>query len=665
MAFAAALQGFQQVPASQDDWIQFIKAIGNAYDTDLAEVKTSMKDSKPLRSLLFDTHHKPIKYTDDRDSKLEVTFKQWIADVRSMIRRYSKKHAQMLDIAADRNIWNQSDFGDELTDEKFTEEEIEAANEEVFEILKTVTSGDARRIVDAHEDKGLEAWWRLQNRFRPKGLRGATDIAKRIQSIKRPGNSTNTYSMLQQLENDVRDFAKASAGEPMPSAMIRHAMLQCVPDGVERAVRLQVDIDKIEVQLLRDRLEQHARTDMGPKPMEVGNVDKGKGFIEPEPQVSTRQWSDEEAAREEQERNSGLCAVTNDLWFDKYGNALIPPEKLELFGLKGKGKGGGKNQGKGRFTGCAICGQEGHWKNECPQAGKGNKGQWKGGGKWGGKNKGGYQNKGSGKNGWGKSGKGKGGGGAAYGQAAFGLWDDDSTWWDKQYQNGGGVDAMGVFMSEDGPTTPTTTMCSPSCCPTTTPTTTLSGPRQAPAIGKKGIKLMQIHVCDLPEETPTTDAEFKVPVKRVKTINRPKIIKKADQKNRFDQIREDADIIQETNNGDAVETKENSTFNSLQVDCVHDASVDMSNSVLKSTQIPSNYARKHAKYARRRIRRVNNMLLDQADAEVFSGYIAENAEKISGCNSSDSDEDYGSIGKVQDDFMDDSDSGDSGDGRQR
>ena len=120
MAFAAALQGFQQVPASQDDWIQFIKAIGNAYDADLAEVKTTMKDSKPLRSLLFDTHHKPIKYTDDRDSKLEVTFKQWIADVRSMIRRYSKKHAQMLDIAADRNIWNQSDMDEEPIEETFT-----------------------------------------------------------------------------------------------------------------------------------------------------------------------------------------------------------------------------------------------------------------------------------------------------------------------------------------------------------------------------------------------------------------------------------------------------------------------------------------------------------------------------------------------------------------
>ena len=36
---------------------------------------------------------------------------------------------------------------------------------------------------------------------------------------------------------------------------------------------------------------------------------------------------------------------------------------------KGKGKDGpkGKSKGKGGKGGCAICGDPGHWKNECPQ----------------------------------------------------------------------------------------------------------------------------------------------------------------------------------------------------------------------------------------------------------------------------------------------------------
>ena len=63
----------------------------------------------------------------------------------------------------------------------------------------------------------------------------------------------------------------------MPSAIVRSSMLQCVPDHVEKAVRLQLDIDKAEIQTLRGRLEQHARSDNnGPKAMEIGSLGKTK-----------------------------------------------------------------------------------------------------------------------------------------------------------------------------------------------------------------------------------------------------------------------------------------------------------------------------------------------------------------------------------------------------
>ena len=191
----------------------------------------------------------------------------------------------MLDTASDRTVWNNDDVEEELKDDGLTAEQIETGKEEIYEILKVSTTGDARKIVDAHEDKGLEIWWRLHNRYRPKGLRGATDLAKRIQGIKRPNSAANTFAMLQQLENDVKDFVKASVGEPMPSAIIRSSMLMCVPDNVEKAVRLQVDIDKIEVDVLRDKLEQHARSDNnGAKPMDIGAVSGAQ--VEPEARSS-------------------------------------------------------------------------------------------------------------------------------------------------------------------------------------------------------------------------------------------------------------------------------------------------------------------------------------------------------------------------------------------
>ena len=202
MAFRAALQGFASVPADEGSWQAFLQAIGDAHTTDVEALRGAVQrpgEDRAPKSILFDATHRPEKFQDDRDPKATITFKQWGSDVRSMIRRYKKDFGKMLDISSDRSVWNEDDFVQELKDEGYTSEQIVDCQEQSYEILKVVTAGDARKIVDAHEDQGLEAWWRLHNRFRPKGLRGATDIAKRIQNIKKPFNASNTYGLLQQL----------------------------------------------------------------------------------------------------------------------------------------------------------------------------------------------------------------------------------------------------------------------------------------------------------------------------------------------------------------------------------------------------------------------------------------------------------------------------------
>ena len=353
-AFRTAVEKFSTVPQSNEEWQNFLRSIVTAHGTDLESVQQSAQQGERgerKTAIILDKTYRPDRYSDDRDPKSRLTFKQWSSDVRSVMKRYNADYCKMMDTAIDRNNWNSVDVMNELK-EDYNHEIIRQANEEIFEYLKTVTEGDARAIVDANEDSGIEAWWRLFHRFRPRGLRGATEIADKIQGIKKPVNTANTFAMLQKSENDVREFSKASQGEPMPSAIIRAAMLKCVPTVIENAVKLQIDIDTIETATFRNKLEQHAKAhvDNGPKPMDIGAVTGA----EPPREVP------HEPATENPEQPG--------IWYDDKGNAVVPQEQLELYGLKGQKGGKGKDGGgKGKFGGCALCGEMDHWKNECPR----------------------------------------------------------------------------------------------------------------------------------------------------------------------------------------------------------------------------------------------------------------------------------------------------------
>ena len=104
-------------------------------------------------------------------------------------------------------------------------------------------------------------------------------------------------------------------------------------------------------------------------------------------------------------------------------------------------------------------------------------------------------------------------------------------------------------------------------------------------IGKQGIKVMHINMCDLPEEETKAPAEgewdqsviektiqesieFQVPVKRVKSINRPKIIKNDITNNKFAEI-------QETEVHDPQEGNDNPCVNSLQRNLISIARADV------------------------------------------------------------------------------------------
>ena len=80
-AFAAALTQFQAVPANPQQWQAFLTGIGNAYQEDLK------KEGGRKKPIILDSQYKPEKYSDDKDTKAQLTFKQWSSDVRSVLKR--------------------------------------------------------------------------------------------------------------------------------------------------------------------------------------------------------------------------------------------------------------------------------------------------------------------------------------------------------------------------------------------------------------------------------------------------------------------------------------------------------------------------------------------------------------------------------------------------
>ena len=149
-AFGAALVNFAQVPVDATQWQAFLTAIGTAYQTDvettrIVAVRAAAQGQSPQarKPVILDSNYRPERFSDDRDPKATLTFKQWSSDVRSVLKRYNKKHTTLMDIAVDGNAWNEQDAINEVEHEGFGKEDYVLANEEVFEILKTVTTGDA------------------------------------------------------------------------------------------------------------------------------------------------------------------------------------------------------------------------------------------------------------------------------------------------------------------------------------------------------------------------------------------------------------------------------------------------------------------------------------------------------------------------------------------
>ena len=95
-----------------------------------------------------------------------------------------------------------------------------------------------RENVDTSKTAG-EAWYGLADRFYGRNVQGATAITNQLQKLKRLTQMAEPFHLL-----NVREFARQSPKEPMPSAIVKAGCMRVIPETYRRALETQVDVDK-------------------------------------------------------------------------------------------------------------------------------------------------------------------------------------------------------------------------------------------------------------------------------------------------------------------------------------------------------------------------------------------------------------------------------------
>ena len=317
---------------------------------------------------------KPAKFDSNTNSK--ITFKSWSQDVLAYTKKLNKSYAELMKVAEKLDEWNDEAFQLNLGDVSINRDNYSDINEDLTAILRNLTDGDAKGMVDAASSAG-EAWWRMTERFYSKSNQGATAVADKIQATKRPTQISDAHNKLTQLKALLKEFERQSPDEPLPSAVIKSALIRVLPESFHKTFASGITVDKVSKGSLEDRLVQIIRENStGPAAMDISRLENGE---------QTAQKPEEQPKAEE------------DQWWPSA--AAAEQEGTGAYALQQKGKGKGKDGGKGEFQGyCDGCNGWGHTWRYCP---KGKNGKGKGKGQYGK----GWSEKGKGRV---KGGKGKG-----------------------------------------------------------------------------------------------------------------------------------------------------------------------------------------------------------------------------------------------------------------
>ena len=304
-----------------------------AHEADLLYMRNFMEEitkNKCNQGGLTPKDLKPDTFESNGKSKL--SFRQWSDEFSSWVERIDQDFEKMLRLAAQMQEWDKDKFINEAQQEyRLGAEKVAEFDKPIYLAMKRLTAGIAREIVDTSKSAG-EAWYRLTDRFYGRNVQGATAIASQLQELKRPTQIAESFHLLNVIRKLVREFARQSPKEPMPSAIVKAVYMRVVPETYCRSMETQVDVDKVEPHNLEDKVLAFIRNNTsGAAPMDIGNIAPGLG-------------SSSQSATSNSHGGSDSYPDLNN-----YEHAASGSSDGELYGLQ-KGKGKGKS---GSFNG--IC----------------------------------------------------------------------------------------------------------------------------------------------------------------------------------------------------------------------------------------------------------------------------------------------------------------------
>ena len=352
---------------TKDVWVGFLQQLTVAHETDLVELQNNVSAAATLAASAANTSRndwnkginakdlKPHKF--DSNVKSQQSYKQFAQDAAAWMKKIDKNLAEMLKATSQLEEWSDAKYV-EIVKQNFgiAEVKIKELDDDMVDLLRNITEGDAREMVDA-AGSGPEAWWRMSDRFYPKGCQGATATVDRIQKTARPANINDSYGKLIALKRLLKEFARQSPNEPLPSSVVKSAMIRVLPESYHKTLTHGLTIDKTTVTQHEDRVLQIITENTSG----IVGMDLSELSAEKDREVHAPQDQPATAAGADQWGSQG----TEGWW-------PSPSELREGVGAYALQKGkGGKGEGKSEFQGyCEGCNGLGHTWRYCPNKDK-------------------------------------------------------------------------------------------------------------------------------------------------------------------------------------------------------------------------------------------------------------------------------------------------------
>ena len=186
----------------------------------------------------------------------------------------------MLRLAAKMQEWDKDKFiAEAQQDYRLGAEKVAEFDKHIHLAMKRLAAGIAREIVDTSKTTGRSLVQTHRPVFRKECARRNRHCQStpRIEATHPPRSQNESFQLLNVIRKMVREFARQSPKEPMPSAIVKDAYVRVVPETFRRAMETHVEVDKVEPHNLEDKVLVFIRNNTSDAaPMDIGIIAPGQ-----------------------------------------------------------------------------------------------------------------------------------------------------------------------------------------------------------------------------------------------------------------------------------------------------------------------------------------------------------------------------------------------------